>query len=177
MNENETKDCREVPETESAEDLRRETIESQFEAATLPNGLETYVLKGTRVVSQVEEIERLNKHLAEVCNECDGLKLNHSYYIERNEALEKELDETRKKNVELEERVEKLKEASEIVVKDCENRVARLQKLFESTSADARQTAEELAETCSQVFRWRLIALSGFAGAVIGSVINFILQG
>ena len=177
MNENETKDCREVPETESAEDLRRETIESQFEAATLPNGLETYVLKGTRVVSQVEEIERLNKHLAEVCNECDGLKLNHSYYIERNEALEKELDETRKKNVELEERVEKLKEASEIVVKDCETRVARLQKIFESTSADARQTAEELAETRSQVFCWRLIALSGFAGAVIGSVINFILQG
>lgn len=177
MNENEKKDCREVPETESAEDLRRETIESQFEAATLPNGLETYVLKGTRVVSQVEEIERLNKQLAKVCDECDGLKLNHSYYIERNEALEKELDETRKKNAELEERVEKLKEASEIVVKDCETRVARLQKLFESTSADARQTAEELAETRSQVFRWRLIALSGFAGAVIGSVINCILQG
>lgn len=177
MNENETKDCREVPENESAEDLRRETIESQFEAATLPNGLETYVLKGTRVVSQVEEIERLNKQLAKVCDECDGLKLNHLYYIERNEALEKELDETRKKNAELEERVEKLKEASEIVVKDCENRVARLQKLFESTSADARQTAEELAETRSLVFRWRLIALSGFAGAVIGSVINCILQG
>ncbi|MBR4834701.1 MAG: hypothetical protein IKU86_10295 [Thermoguttaceae bacterium] len=177
MNENKTKDCREVPETESAEDLRRETIESQFEAATLPNGLETYVLKGTRVVSQVEEIERLNKQLAKVCDECDGLKLNHSYYIERNEALEKELDETRKKNAELEERVEKLKEASEIVVKDCKNRVARFQKLFESTNADARQTAEELAETRSQVFRWRLIALSGFAGAVIGSVINCILQG
>ncbi|MBP3557168.1 MAG: hypothetical protein J6K20_05620 [Thermoguttaceae bacterium] len=177
MNENETKDCREVPENESAEDLRRETIESQFEAATLPNGLETYVLKGTRVVSQVEEIARLNERIAKEREENDGLKQVLTRRLNRVQELEKELGESRERIAELEERVEKLKEASEIVVKDCETRVARLQKLFESTSADARKIAEELAETRSQVFRWRLIALSGFAGAVIGSVINCILQG
>lgn len=176
MNENETKDCREVPETESAEDLRRETIETRFEAATLPNGLETYVLKGTRVVSQVEEIATLNERIAEARKENDDLKQVLTRRLARNEALEKELAESRERSAELEERVEELKAASEIVVKDCENRVARLQKLFESTSADARKIAEELAETRFKVLYWRLVAFSTLAGVAVGSVIKFILQ-
>lgn len=176
MNENEMKNSR-VSEAEAGEEPLRAATEPQFEAATLPNGLETYVLKGTRVVSQVEEIELLNKRLEEVCNECDGLKLNYSCYIKRNEALEKELDETKKQNGELEARVEKLTEASKVVVKDCESRVERLQKLFESTSANARRLAEELSEARSKVSFWRLIAVSTYVGVVIGSVVKCVLQG
>lgn len=177
MNENETNDHREVPEVEANEESLRAATEPQFEAATLPNGLETYVLKGTRVVSQVEEIARLNERIAEARKENDDLKQVLTRRLARNEALEKELGESRERSAELEERVEELKAASEIVVKDCENRVARFQKLFESTSADARKIAEELATTRSKVALWRLVALSGFAGAVIGSVINRIFQG
>ena len=63
-----------------------------WEPAICADDVKIMVEKGTRVVSQTEEIERLNKRLDEAREENDGLKQVLTRRLARNETLKEELD-------------------------------------------------------------------------------------
>jgi len=135
MSKNKTKKAEsETPEVKA---VAPQAKEKGWEPAICSDGVKIMLEKGTRVVSQTEEIARLNK----------------------------ELDETRKQNVELEERVAKLTAENKYVVTECDKLIERAKGSAEAANKDAARWLAELQET-RQTFRfWRLaaIAIAGYA--------------
>ena len=168
MSKNKTKKAEyEAPEVKA---VAPQAKEKGWEPAICPDGVKIMLEKGTRVASQTEEIARLNKQLDEVCAECDALKLSHSYYIERNEALEKELAEKQEQNAELEERVAKLTAEKEYVVTECDKLVERAKGSVEAANKDAVRWLAELRDA-RQTFRfWRLAAIAIAGCAILNAV-------
>ena len=119
-----------------------QTKEKGWEPAICPDGVKVMLEKGTRVVSQTEEIARLNK----------------------------ELDETRKQNVELGERVAKLIAEKEYVVTECDKLVERAKGSVEAANKDAARWLAELRDA-RQTFRfWRLAAIAIAGCAILNAV-------
>ena len=113
MSKNKTKKVEyETPEVNA---VAPQTKEKGWEPAICPDGVKVMLEKGTRVVSQTEEIARLNK----------------------------ELDKTRKQNVELEERVAKLTAEKEYVVTECDKLIERAKGSVEAANKDAARWLAE----------------------------------
>lgn len=129
----------EAPEIKPVE---AQTKDDRWEPAICSDGVKIMVEKGTRVVSQTEEIERLNKRLAE----------------------------SQKHNAKLEERVEKLTAEKEYVVAECEKMVERSQACAEAANKDAARWLAELRDA-RQTFRfWRLAAIAIAGCAILNAV-------
>lgn len=140
MSKNKTKKAEyETPEVKA---VAPQAKEKGWEPAICPDGVKVMLEKGTRVVSQTEEIARLNK----------------------------ELDETRKQNVELEERVAKLTAEKEYVVTECDKLIERAKGSVEAANKDAARWLAELQDA-RQTFRfWRLAAIAIAGCAILNAV-------
>lgn len=140
MSKNKTKKVEyETPEVNA---VAPQTKEKGWEPAICPDGVKVILEKGTRVVSQTEEIARLNK----------------------------ELDETRKQNVELGERVAKLTAEKEYVVTECDKLIERAKGSVEAANKDAARWLAELQDA-RQTFRfWRLAAIAIAGCAILNAV-------
>ncbi len=140
MSKNKTKKAEyETPEVKA---VAPQAKEKGWEPAICPDGVKVMLEKGTRVVSQTEEIARLNK----------------------------ELDETRKQNVELEERVAKLTAEKEYVVTECDKLIERAKGSAEAANKDAARWLAELRDA-RQTFRfWRLAAIAIAGCAILNAV-------
>ena len=168
MSENETKKAEyEAPEVKPVE---AQTKDDRWEPAICADGIKIMLEKGTRVVSQTKEIERLNKRLDEAREENDGLKQVLTRRLARNETLKEELDETRKQNAELEERVAKLTAEKEYVVTECDKLVERAKGSVEAANKDAARWLAELQDA-RQTFRfWRLAAIAIAGCAILNAI-------
>lgn len=168
MSENETKKAEyEAPEVKPVE---AQTKDSRWEPTICADGVKIMLEKGTRVVSQTEEIERLNKQLDEARKENDNVKQVLTRRLACNEALKEELAETQKRNVELKERVEKLTAEKEYVVTECDKLVERAKGSAEAANKDAARWLAELRDA-RQTFRfWRLAALAIAGCAILNAV-------
>ena len=140
MSKNKTKKAEyETPEVKA---VAPQAKEKGWEPAICPDGVKVMLEKGTRVVSQTEEIARLNK----------------------------ELDETRKQNVELKERVAKLTAEKEYVVTECDKLIERAKGSVEAANKDAARWLAELRDA-RQTFRfWRLAAIAIAGCAILNAV-------
>ena len=157
----------EAPEIKPVE---AQTKDDRWEPAICADGVKIMVEKGTRVVSQTEEIERLNKRLNEARKENDDLKQVLTRRLACNETLKRELDETQKRAAELAERVEKLTAEKEYVVAECEKMVERSQACAEAANKDATRWLAELRDA-RQTFRfWRFAAIAIAGCAILNAV-------
>ncbi|MBQ2851295.1 MAG: hypothetical protein IJE77_12505, partial [Thermoguttaceae bacterium] len=82
----------------------------------------------------------------------------------------KQLDETRKQNVELEERVAKLTAEKKYVVTECDKLIERAKGSVEAANKDAARWLAELQDA-RQTFRfWRLAAIAIAGCAILNAV-------
>lgn len=140
MSKNKTKKAEsETPEVKA---VAPQTKEKGWEPAICPDGVKVMLEKGTRVVSQTEEIARLNK----------------------------ELDETRKQNVELEERVAKLTAEKEYVVTECDKLIERAKGSAEAANKDAARWLAELQDARQNFRFWRFAAIAIAGCAILNAV-------
>ncbi|MBP3531602.1 MAG: hypothetical protein J6K25_10555 [Thermoguttaceae bacterium] len=140
MSKNKTKKVEyETPEVKA---VAPQTKEKGWEPAICPDGVKVMLEKGTRVVSQTEEIARLNK----------------------------ELDETRKQNVELGERVAKLTAEKEYVVTECDKLIERAKGSVEAANKDAARWLAELQDTRQNFRFWRFAAIAIAGCAILNAV-------
>ena len=163
MSENEKKKAEyEAPEVKPVEARAKD---DRWEPAICADGVKIMLEKGTRVVSQTKEIERLNKRLDEAREENDGLKQVSRRRLARNETLKKELAESRKRNDELEERVAKLVAENRYVVDESKKLVDRAKGSADAANKDAARWLAELqdARQTFRFWRWAAIAIAGCA--------------
>ena len=168
MSENEKKKAEyETPEVKPVD---AQTKDDRWEPAICADGVKIMLEKGTRVVSQTEEIARLNKELDEARKKNDDLKQVLTRRLACNETLKEELAETQKRNVELKERVEKLTAEKEYVVAECDKLVERAKGSVEAANKDAARWLAELRDA-RQTFRfWRLAAIAIAGCAILNAV-------